>query len=133
MTSVESPAELLLHSSGTDGTPGELLNVTPASAGWDYTSLIVRRLAAGDTWTHATGPDEVALVPLGGTCRVTAGGDTWTIGGRASVFDGQPHALYLPRDSELTVTAESDLELAVCGARAERELEPVLIAPEDVA
>jgi 5-deoxy-glucuronate isomerase len=133
MTSAPSPAEFLLHSAGASGAPGELLNVSPERAGWAYTSLIVRRLAPGDTWCYATGADEVALVPLGGSAKVTTAGDAWTIGGRASVFDGQPSALYLPRDSEFTVTAATGLELAVCGARADERREPVLIPPEDVA
>lgn len=126
-------ADLLLKSAGTDGSAGELLNVTPESAGWAYTSLIVRRLAAGETWSHASGEDEVALVPLSGTATVTSGDDTWSIGGRASVFDGPPNGLYLPRDSEFTVTADSALELAVCGARAEHRHAPKTITPDDVA
>ena len=72
-------------------------------------------------------------MPLGGRCRVEAAGQKWTIGERASVFAGKPWALYLPRDSAFTVTAEGPLELAVCGARAEKTLPPVLIRPEDVA
>lgn len=132
MTNASTAADLLLTSARADGSPGELINVTPESAGWDYTSLIVQRLAAGDTWTYATGEDEVALVPLGGSATVTSGGNTWSIGGRASVFDGPPNGLYLPRDSEFTVTAETPLELAVCGARAETRHEPKAIVPADV-
>ncbi|MDQ3693244.1 MAG: 5-deoxy-glucuronate isomerase [Chloroflexota bacterium] len=133
MASTSAPAEHLLRSARSDGSPGELINVTPERAGWAYTSLIVQRLEPGATWTHATKDDEVALVPLGGTCTVHSGDDTWAIGGRASVFAGPPSALYLPRDSELTVTAETAVELAVCGARADQRREPVLIRPEDVA
>jgi 5-deoxy-glucuronate isomerase len=133
MAGTRPPAQLLLQSAGADGSTGELLNVTPESAGWAYTSLIVRRLAQGEIWEYATGPDEVALVPLGGTCTVTAGDQAWSIGGRASVFAGQPRALYVPRDSRLLVTADTDLELAVGGARADSRHEPVLIQPEDVA
>lgn len=133
MANAPAAADLLLRSARPDGSPGELIRVTPEGAGWAYTSLIVQRLAPGATWTYATGEDEVALVPLGGACTVTVGDDTWSIGGRASVFDGPPRSLYLPRDSELTVTAETALELAVCGARADRRHEPVLIAPEEVA
>ncbi len=126
------PADLLLKSNAVAGESGELIAVTPERAGWDYTSLIIRRLAAGETWAHATGPEEVALVPLGGRCRVDAAGHSWQLGERANVFAGQPWALYLPRDSDLRVTANEPLELAVCGARAEEAHEPVLIRPEDV-
>jgi len=128
-----TPAELLLRSARADGAAGELITVTPDSAGWVYTSLTVQRLEPGGRWSYATKDDEVALVPLGGACDVSAGDATWTLGGRSSVFAGPPSALYLPRDSELTVTAETALELAVCGARAEQRREPVLIQPDDVA
>ena len=128
------PADLLLKSNSLAEASDELIAVTPEQAGWQHTSLIVRRLGPGDTWTHATGPDEVALVPLGGSCRVTALGQEWRIGGRVNPFAGQPSALYLPRDTELEIYAEVDvpLELAICGARADETHDPVLIQPEDV-
>lgn len=126
-----APQDLLLHSNRINGS-GELIAVTPERAGWEYTSLIVCRLAPGERWRYATGPDEVALVPLGGRCRVSAGGETWTIGERPSVFMGLPWALYLPYQSEIEVIAEAPLELAVCGARAEQSFPPRLIRPEDV-
>ena len=127
------PADLLLSSNRVAGESGELIAVTPEQAGWEYTSLIVRRLADGDTWSYRTGPDEVALVPLGGRCRVAAHGQEWRLGERANVFAGPPWALYLPCQTEFEVTAEGPLELAVCGARAEELHEPVLIRPDDVA
>ena len=125
--------ELLLRSQGLDRDAGELIHVTPERAGWDYTSLHVRRLPDGETWRHATGPDEVALVPLGGRCRVEAAGQQWRLGERANVFAGQPWALYLPCRTSYRVTADGPLELAVCGARADERHDPVLIRPEDVA
>src|SRR5204862_400963 len=67
-----------------------------------------------------TGDGEIALVPLGGRCRVEAEGESWEIGGRASVFDGMPWALYLPRDTAYRVEPLGELELAICGAFCER-------------
>jgi 5-deoxy-glucuronate isomerase len=92
----------------------------------------VMKLGTGEHWSGETGPDEVALMPLGGCCAVESGGQTWTIGERANPFGGQPWAVYLPRDSEYEVTAQTPLELAVCAARAERRLAPKLITPQDV-
>jgi 5-deoxy-glucuronate isomerase len=100
--------------------------VTPGSAGWRYLSFAVR---AG-SFVAETGGDEVALVPLSGRCRVEADGETWELGGRASVFAGMPWALYLPRDT--TYRVESEGELAICAARADRRREPRLVRPEDV-
>ena len=115
------PKDLLLRSTPPDSDASTLIAVDPDSAGWEFCSLIVIRLAAGATWQGATGRDEVALVPLSGTCTVTSGGETWEIGGRANVFDGPTATLYLPIGTDYTVTASESgpLELAVCGARAE--------------
>jgi 5-deoxy-glucuronate isomerase len=123
---------LLLHSMDLHGEMGTLIDVDVARAGWEFIGLTVLRLSAGESWTRTTGQDEVALVPLGGHCSVVANGQSWTIGGRENPFAGQPWALYLPRDSELEVIAETPLDLAVCSSRAERRLEPKVIAPDDV-
>ncbi|MCC6315602.1 MAG: 5-deoxy-glucuronate isomerase [Thermomicrobiales bacterium] len=126
------PHELLLHSADLDGGSGTLIAVDPERAGWAYCSLTVQRHDPGASWSAAAGDDEVALVPLGGICTIESGGQTWRIGERANVFAGPPWALYLGRGARYEVRAETPLELAVCGARATRTLEPVLIRPEDV-
>jgi 5-deoxy-glucuronate isomerase len=107
---------------------GEWLQVTPESAGWRFLFFGVR----SGSFASDTGEGEVALVPLGGRCRVEAGGDAWELGGRATVFDGLPWALYLPRETAYRVEADGPLELAVCGALCERRREPVLVRPENV-
>src|SRR5207237_6482046 len=112
-------SELLLRA-------GEWEQVTPELAGWDYLYFGVRAARFSST----TGDGEIALVPLGGRCRVEAEDESWELGGRASVFDGMPWALYLPRDTAYRV--EGDAEVAICGARCERRREPVLVTPDDV-
>ena len=61
---------------------------------------------------------------------MSAEGETWKLAGRANVFAGMPWTLYLPRDTAYRV--EGDAEVAICGARCERRLEPVLVRPDDV-
>jgi 5-deoxy-glucuronate isomerase len=101
--------------------------VTPESAGWQHLSFGVR----SGSFSAETGDDEIAIVPLsGGGCRVSAEGETWKLAGRANVFAGMPWTLYLPRDTAYRV--EGDAEVAICGARCERRLEPVLVRPDDV-
>jgi 5-deoxy-glucuronate isomerase len=112
-------SELLLKAGAWD-------QVTPESAGWQYLSFGVRSGA----FAAATGEVEIALVPLSGRCRVEAEGERWELGGRENVFAGMPWALYLPRDTTYSVEAEGDV--AICGARCEQRLEPVLVRPEDV-
>lgn len=125
-------AALLLKSNDLHGESGTLIEVDVERAGWEFTGLTVIKLVSGEVWTHSTGPDEVALVPLGGRCSVTAAGQTWTIGGRENPFSGQPWALYLPRESVFEVIAETPLELAVTAARAERSFPPRVVTPDDV-
>jgi 5-deoxy-glucuronate isomerase len=126
------PNALKISSSDLRGAPGELLAVNVERAEWEYTSLIVRRFAAGETWDYATGIDEVALVPLSGRCKVVAHDQEWEIGERPNLFTGPPSALYLPLESNFVVTALTPLELAMCGARAEQPHSPVLIRSEDI-
>ena len=118
--------ELLLRS-------GDWQAVTPASAGWRYLSFRVERFA-GERPERAlsSGVEELALVPLAGSCTVVADGGEWQLGGRPNVFSGLPRSLYVPRDTEFTVRAEGDAEVAVCGARAQRRRELRAIPPEEV-
>jgi 5-deoxy-glucuronate isomerase len=105
---------------------GEWQQVTPESAGWSHLYFGVRTAP----FAAATGEVEIALVVLGGRCLVEAAGESWQLGGRETVFGGLPWTLYLPRDTSYRV--EGDAELAICGARAQTEREPVLVRPEDI-
>jgi 5-deoxy-glucuronate isomerase len=111
---------------------GEWDVVDPSTAGWRYLSFRVDRLRDGESVAHDTGGEEIALVPLGGRCAVETAGERFELGGRASVFDGMPWALYLPFDTEYTLTALGDVEVAVSGAVADERLEPRLVSPDDV-
>jgi 5-deoxy-glucuronate isomerase len=111
---------------------GEWDVVDPGSAGWRYLSFRVERLRDGESVSRNTGGEEIALVPLGGRCAVDTGGERFELGERASVFEGMPWALYLPRDTEYTVTALGDVEVAVSGALADERLEPRIVTPKDV-
>jgi 5-deoxy-glucuronate isomerase len=115
------------------GEAGEIISLTPERARWQYISLEVRRLRAGDRFTAETGENETALVILGGECDVESTAASWKgLGGRKNVFDGLPYALYLPRRTAYAVKAMTALEVALCGAKAERDFPPRLIRPEDV-
>lgn len=126
-------SKLLLHSAKEPGKDGSLVKVTPESAGWDHVGFEVLKLAAGETVERETGGEEVCLVVLSGTCDVSAGDNEWSgVGGRESVFDGPPHAVYLPPDTGYSVAARTDLELGVTSAPAERGVEPREIRPEEI-
>ena len=72
---------------------------------------------------------------LGGRATVKAEGETWTdLGGRANVFAGMPHALYLPvRTERVEIAAGPDgCEVAICGARADYAFPARAIQPSEV-
>jgi 5-deoxy-glucuronate isomerase len=118
-------SELLLSNGDWD-------RVDPESASWRYLSFEVARLRGEDHITRRTGSEEIALVPLRGMCAVDSDGLHWELGGRASVFDGMPWALYLPRDTDYMLSGLGDVEVAVVGAVAEERLEARLVSPEEV-
>jgi len=73
-------------------------------------------------------------VNLSGRYTVRSNRGQWSgIGTRKNVFEGAAHALYLPRHSEFTITAEESGEYAVAWVPTDQDNEPFLIKPEDVA
>jgi 5-deoxy-glucuronate isomerase len=78
--------------------------------------------------------EELVLVMLGGTATIAAGGEVNQLGSRKNVFDGMPHALYVPLGTEqVEIVADSEIcEVAVCGATAERSFPMKVIQPQEV-
>jgi 5-deoxy-glucuronate isomerase len=111
---------------------GVIVEVTPDLAGWEYITFRVRQLAAGDAWqAHAEG-EEACLVLLAGTAGVSwNGGPIHTLGPRRDVFDSYPHALYIPHDHAFRIEAAERCQIAECRAPSRRQLEPILVRPED--
>jgi 5-deoxy-glucuronate isomerase len=101
--------------------------------GCQYLSFENRELGAGETCSDATGGNELALVVLGGICSVDSTRGTWkSVGGRKHVFDGMPYTLYLPINTEFSITTEAGCDLALCFSRAEEEHAPKLVGPTEV-
>jgi 5-deoxy-glucuronate isomerase len=124
---------LLVHPQHYPHDPNLIINITPESAGWDFISFQARRLAQGERWTFDTGENEFAFVNLSGRYSVESNRGAWTgIGGRATVFEGAAHALYLPRRTQFTVEAEVAGEFAVTWTPTDNDHEPWLIRPADV-
>jgi len=99
------------------GTSGRVSHVTPESAGWTYVGFDLHRLKPGESVSAETGKREVCLVFVTGKGSASAGGkELGALGGRKTPFDGKPWSVYVPEGSRWSVTAETDLELAVCSA-----------------
>ncbi|WP_237155494.1 5-deoxy-glucuronate isomerase [Oryzibacter oryziterrae] len=99
------------------GNRGKVVSVTPQSAGWTYVGFDLIKLGAGESHAAATGTREVCLVLISGKAKVSgAGQDFGVIGERTSPFEGKPHSVYVPAGADWSVTAETEVTLAVCSA-----------------
>ena len=104
-----------------------------ASHGFEYLELAVRQLAAGEQLEEDTAGRELGLVMLGGTCAVESSAGSWdSVGGRANVFSGLPHALYLPIATRFRLAAVTACDIAFCYCRASRACPARLVTPDDV-
>ncbi|MEZ3161164.1 5-deoxy-glucuronate isomerase [Microbacterium sp. BWT-B31] len=111
---------------------GQWDTITPEIAGWRYVSFSVKTLAPGETFTLPADEEEHAFVPLSGAVTASVEGDEIVFGGRASVFDGLGHTLYVGRDTEITVTAADAVELAIASAPATTKHPVRLVTPDDL-
>ncbi|MHC4369021.1 MAG: 5-deoxy-glucuronate isomerase [Planctomycetota bacterium] len=129
-----SADNILVRPSSFANDPDLILSIAPEQAGWQYISFMVRRLAAGQGWSFESGENELVIVNLSGCYAVSSNRGQWSgIGARKNVFEGAAHALYLPRGSEFTITAEESGDYAVAWIPTNQDHEPWLIRPEDVA
>jgi 5-deoxy-glucuronate isomerase len=123
-----------LHYPAGSATVGDyLVDLPPERAGWSFSGLRVLRLAAGQRRQVATGPDEVLVLPLQGSCVVECHGDRIELTGRANVFAGPSDFVYLPPGADAVVSSELGGRFAIPSARAEHR-RPIRYVPgSDVA
>lgn len=126
-------ASLLVRPTAPD-EQGTIINVTPASAGWEHAGFRVHKLAKGARIEASTGDQEVCLVLLTGRANVVSGEHYFDdIGERMDIFEQTPpYAVYLPNGASYQVEATTDLELAVCAAPGLGNHAPRLIAPDSI-
>lgn len=108
----------------------------PGEHGIEWLGLEVLRLDAEEGWKGEFKDEEAALVVLSGTCSIVVEGKEKvtfdSVGGRGDMFAGSPHAVYVPRNSKVTVKATKRLELAIAKAPCDVDLEPTAIQPDQV-
>jgi 5-deoxy-glucuronate isomerase len=129
-----SDSKLLVHSFAEPRPDGQLIAVTPRSAGWAYVGFEVYRLKKGVPFDWTSPRHEVCAVILSGRADVSFGGHEWPgLGGRPTVFDGVGDSVYAPPGGTLSVSPVSDIcEVALCWAPANRGADPLLIRANDV-
>lgn len=90
-------------------------------------------LEAGETHSGQSGDRELLLVALSGKARVQVGETVFdSVGGRANVFAGLPHSVYIPRGQSYTVTALTRFEGALPSAPSDLDTSPYEIRQEQV-
>lgn len=54
------------------------------------------------------------------------------LGERANVFEGKPYSVYIPAGVRFTITAVSDVQIALCSAPSDLQVDPYVVTPEQV-
>ncbi len=91
------------------------------------------RLHSGEAKKYNEENKEFALVILGGKCTVKGADFEYkNVGKRKTVFDGAATCVYIPRNTEFTITADTEVSIAVSKSPAISDHKPALINPEDV-
>jgi 5-deoxy-glucuronate isomerase len=91
-------------------------------------------LADGETLEASTSNREALAVVLGGKGDFVANGQTFgTVGGRPNVFNGKPHSVYLPSETDYAITAHGRLEVGLVSAPSDLKTTAYVIGPEKVA
>lgn len=114
------------------GSGSRPLDITPATAGWAHSGLLVLDLAAGASETIELGDAEAMVLSLSGGAEVEVDDTTFALQGRPSVFDGPSDVVYAPRGAAVTVSSADGGRFAVCTAVCVNRLEPVHLAACDV-
>ena len=90
------------------------------------------RLADGQAKSYYEIDKEFGLVILGGKCTVEAKDFKYeNIGERETVFDGNATCVYIPRNTDFTITGVGEVSIAVTKCPSQNDHKPVLIKPED--
>lgn len=96
----------------------------------DFSVLV---LDAGQTYRFATGDREYCLDLMAGVASIRVGETEFSqLGGRADVFDGPPSGAYAGCGAEVSITAQTHIELALGSCPSNTPIEPYAIMPEAV-
>jgi 5-deoxy-glucuronate isomerase len=92
------------------------------------------RLEAGESYEATATGREILAVLLSGKATFDINGICFEkVGGRANVFGGKPHSVYIPADATFSIEAEGAAEIALPSAPSDLHIQPYVIAPAQVA
>lgn len=92
------------------------------------------RLKAGEHFDYRTPGYETCVVPATGTVTVTVAGETFAdIGNRGvDVWDGEPEGVYVPSGVVARITARTETECFIAGAKYDEALSPFAVRSGDL-
>ena len=92
------------------------------------------KLKPGETYDYRLEAYETCIVPATGTVTVETAGETFAnIGHRgADVWDGDPEGVYVPTGSGARITARTETEVFIAGAKFATALQPFAIRKGDL-
>ncbi len=110
-------------------------SVLRGDTGWQFLNFQARLMKEGEKWTSNTEGNEYAIILLGGNYSVKTNRGSWeTVNGRKDVFSGIAHSLYLPRNTEFELRAESDvLDIAYGWCETDQDHPACFKSPEEAA
>lgn len=89
-------------------------------------------LEGGQSTGFSTEDREFGFVILSGEADFSFGNTVWrSVGGRRSVFEGKAHSVYMPRRTELTLTAGMHTAIAFASCPVDEDTQPQLLKPEN--
>lgn len=111
--------------------------------GWGYKEIVkegemkylkfsILKLRPSDTWKTNTEDRETVFLLLSGLFEINVNDLNEGIGPRKDVFSSKAHAVYVPRDSEVSIKAVYPTEIAIVSAPSEKKHDVVFIKPDDV-
>ncbi len=122
----------LFFPAGTAGDKTDPVAMNPARADWSYSGLRIMSLPADEVRTLSTGTTEMAMLPLSGGGTVEVENRKFLLAGRSGVFDAVTDFVYVPIDTEVRVSTNAPLEIALCTAEATRWIDPYYVPAGDV-
>jgi 5-deoxy-glucuronate isomerase len=87
----------------------------------------------GESYEYKLPGFESVIVPMAGTCDLTADGESFSsLGGRTSVWDGRADAVYAGPNADVAFVARSECEVAIAGGLWNRPMAPFRVRPAEV-
>lgn len=99
-----------------------------------YAYFNIVHLKAGAHFDYRTPGYETCVVPATGTVTVETAGETFfAIGNRGvDVWDGEPEGVYVPQDTGARITALTDTEVFIAGAKFAETLRPFAVRAAEI-